>query len=363
MAEVVARDKYHCPACGADAHWNPAKQALVCPYCGTVSPAKLTASGEIQENDLVTALRNAPSEERGWKTERISVKCQSCQAISVLEPSRVGQRCEFCGSAQLVPYEQIRPPITPGSLLAFKISEAAIRDAIRRWYGTRWFAPNALKSRAATDRVRGVYLPYWTFDAQAHSEWTAESGYHYYTTESYTDANGRTQTRQVQHTRWQPSAGEVDHFFDDELVAASRGVEENLLTKIEPFPTKELVPYDPGYLAGWIVEQYQVDLTVAVRKSHSQMQSEMQSLCAGQVPGDTYRNLNVETQLTGETFKHVLFPIWLLTFDYGSKSYQVIANGYTGEIAGKHPLSAIKIILFTIAMIVVGLIILMITQR
>src|SRR6185369_7360680 len=139
----------------ADAHWNPEKQALVCPYCGTVSPAKLTSTGEIQENDLITALRNTPNEERGWKTERISLKCQSCQAISVLEPNRVGQRCEFCGSAQLVPYDQIKLPITPGSLLAFKISEAAVRDAIRQWYGTRWFAPNALKSRAATDRVRG----------------------------------------------------------------------------------------------------------------------------------------------------------------------------------------------------------------
>jgi len=41
--ETLAQQKYSCPACGAEALWNPAKQALVCPFCGTTSPAKLDA--------------------------------------------------------------------------------------------------------------------------------------------------------------------------------------------------------------------------------------------------------------------------------------------------------------------------------
>ena len=58
-----------------------------------------------------------------------------------------------------------------------------------------------------------------------------------------------TQTRQVQKIRWEPSSGALDHFFDDELVPASRGVQEEMLRKIEPFPTtNELVPYNAGYL-------------------------------------------------------------------------------------------------------------------
>ena len=42
---ATAREKYECPACGADAHWNAARQALVCPFCGTESPYQVTASG------------------------------------------------------------------------------------------------------------------------------------------------------------------------------------------------------------------------------------------------------------------------------------------------------------------------------
>ena len=88
-----------------------------------------------------------------------------------------------------------------------KLAESQVRDSIRRWYASRWFAPNRLKDAALTDTAKGLYIPYWTFDAQVHADWTAESGYYYYVTETYTDANGRTQTRQVQKVRWVPSSG------------------------------------------------------------------------------------------------------------------------------------------------------------
>ncbi len=353
MTEATALKKFHCPACGAEAEWNPAKQALVCPFCGTVAPAQVDqVTGEIKEHDLVTALREFAQDRRGWKTDRLYVKCQSCHAISVFEPGRVAQRCDFCGSPAIVPYQEIKAPIQPESLLPFKLAEAAVRDSIHQWYRTRWFAPNRLKAAALTDTVRGIYLPYWTFDAQAHADWAAESGYHYYTTETYRDANGQTQTRQVQHTRWVPSSGAVDHFFDDELVCASVGVNPGLLRQIEPFPTKELVAYSPNYLAGWVVEQYQIDLIAAAQQSRARMDAELRNLCAAQVPGDTYRNLRVWSRYASQTFKHILVPVWLLSFNYGSKSFQAVINGYTGQIAGKYPVSWVKILLLIVTVAV-----------
>jgi hypothetical protein len=349
-SEVTALKKFHCPACGAEAQWDPAKQALVCPFCGTTAPAQVDqATGEIREHDLVAALREFGQGHRGWETERTSVKCQSCQAISVFEPGRVAQRCEFCGSSAIVPAQALKAPIQPESLLPFKLPEAAVRESIRQWYGSRWFAPNRLKSAALTDTVHGIYLPYWTFDAQAHADWAAESGYHYYTTETYRDSNGQTRSRQVQHTRWQPSSGALDHFFDDELVCASVGVNERLLRQIEPFPTKELVSYTPAYIAGWVVEQYQIDLIAAAQRSRERMDAELQAMCAAQVPGDTYRNLRVSSRFSNQSFKHILAPVWLLTFNYGSSSHQAVVNGYTGQIAGTYPKSWVKILFLILA--------------
>src|SRR5438045_3228790 len=97
-AVASARDKFHCPACGGEANWNPAKQALVCPFCGTVSPATLQTRGAetvVVEHDLSAALRSIPDSARGWQAEKISVQCQSCHAISVFDAGNIGERCAF----------------------------------------------------------------------------------------------------------------------------------------------------------------------------------------------------------------------------------------------------------------------------
>ena len=106
------------------------------------------------------------------------------------------------------------------------------REKVNAWYRSRRFAPNRFKTHAVTDTISGVYRPYWTFDAQVAAQWTAEAGYYYYTTESYTDSKGQTQTREVQHTRWEYASGALDPFFADELVPASLGVPAELLRRL-----------------------------------------------------------------------------------------------------------------------------------
>ena len=371
--------KHPCPECGGDLQWNAARQALVCPYCGTVAPTPATqpasttangAAGPISENtsagsgasvgvveqDLLAALRN-PASGRGWGTARREVQCQSCHAISVFVDGKVAKRCEFCGSPSIIEHAALNDAITPQSLLPFKISDGQVRDLLRKWYGSRWFAPNRLKSAALTDTLGGVYLPYWTFDAQASAFWQAEAGHYYFETESFRDSSGNTQTRQVQHTRWVPASGNLRHFFDDELVPGTAGVHPKLLRQVEPFPTlTDLKAYSPEFVRGWTVERYQIDLRQAEKLNQQDMQQQMQTLCAREVPGDTYRNLQVDANYDGRTFKHILVPVWLVNYTYGSRSFQIVANGYTGAIAGEQPYSWIKITLT--ALLVLALIVL-----
>ena len=135
--------KHACAACGAQAEWNPARQALACPYCGIVAPAELDRdTGEIREIDLVATLRALPEDLRGWQTKTRSVRCRSCQAVSVFAAVRVGQNCEFCGSPELVDYDEIKAPIRPQSVLPFVVDARRIRESIRGWYAGKGLVNN-----------------------------------------------------------------------------------------------------------------------------------------------------------------------------------------------------------------------------
>src|SRR5439155_9771603 len=123
-----------------------------------------------------------------------------------------------------------------------------------------------------------------------------------HTTESDRDSNGRTATRQVQHVRWDPVSGSISHFFDDDLVCASVGVHPQLVREVEPFPTHELMPYDAGYVAGWVVERYQIDLMAAAKEARDAMDAKLRALCAAQIHADTWRNLDVNPSYSGQTF-------------------------------------------------------------
>jgi hypothetical protein len=92
------------------------------------------------------------------------------------------------------------------------------------------------------------------------------------------------------------------------------------------------------------------------------METKTRALCAQQVPGDTHRDLEVDAQFSNQTFKHVLVPVWLVNYNYGSQVYQVVINGYTGQIAGKHPLSWIKITLAILGALLLILIVVLASQ-
>ena len=327
---------------------------MICPFCGTESRYVIDRDiGKVAEKDLAAALRAMPAAEQAWQATHRSVQCQSCRAVMVYESERVGQNCEFCGSPALVAYDEIKSPIRPEGVLPFRIDRNRVRDDIRRWWRSKWFAPGRLAKAALVDTVRSLYIPYWTFDASAHCPWDAEAGHYYYVNVEGRDSKGNRVVRQEQRTRWEAAAGVVDHTFDDEPVPGTQGLPIALLREVEPFPTQELVPYDTAFLSGHIVEHYQVVLTEASNQSQQQMHQALEQLCAAQIPGDTHRNLVIHPTFSGQTFKHILVPIWLLTYVFRSQQYQVLVNGSTGRIAGKYPLSAWKIF-FVVLLVLIG---------
>jgi len=58
----------------------------------------------------------------------------------------------------------------------------------------------------------------------------------------------------------------------------------------------------------------------------------------------------------------LLVPVWLVSYTYGSKSFQVLANGYTGALAGERPYSWIRMFFAVLGAILLALIVFLLTQ-
>ncbi|MGC4073326.1 MAG: hypothetical protein QM760_12580 [Nibricoccus sp.] len=344
MPDSPTPKQYPCPTCGSEARWDPAEHALVCISCETRAPADDELNGldgqDIKEHILTLRLRNAPDSERGWQSEKQELRCETCGAISVLDQDCMTGGCTFCGSSVLSSYTELKPSLRPESVLPFKITESQVRESVRMWYGRQWLAPAALKTRAMTDTVRGMYIPCWTFDARASAHWTATTG--------------SGENRSIGFSGNEES-GHVEVQFDDVLVPASQGLNHDMLTELEPFPTNELKPYHPGFLAGWPVERYHLDLANAAVLGRQRMDRQMKSICAERNRNQKHRGLQISTNYSEQTFKHVLVPVWILNYLFAGEPYQVLVNGYTGKITGSFPVSRAKISTCAIAAVAVAL--------
>lgn len=341
----ASAQQFACDQCGGTLLYDPGAKSLKCKHCKAVAPpSKLvpTSPGPREIPLQVGLMMQAP---KGLGAPLQAVQCNSCGATVNMAPEERSGACSFCASPMVVTVAAGANLISPESLVPFQITKDNATSGFNVWLKGLWFRPSDLSKLAKLDKVQGVYVPYWTFDAHVRSDWTAERGWNYQETEWYTDSQGNQQTRTVTKTRWEHAAGWRQDHYDDVLVCASKGVPADLVDKLTSFQTSHLLAYSPGYLAGWKAEAYVVELPDAWKRGQQKIFDQQRSKCASDVGGDTHRALVVQNQTSGETFKHVLLPIYVAAYRYGDKPYQVLINGQTGEVVGKAPWSIIKIAL------------------
>jgi hypothetical protein len=276
--------------------------------------------------------------------------CRGCGAKT--ESTAIADRCQFCGApvvADVSPEEQV----VPEGVLPFAVDRPALRAALQKWVASRWFAPSGLKKVTEAESSRSTYLPHWTYDAKTVSDYTGQRGEHYYETETYTDSDGNTQTRQVQRTRWYPASGRVSRDFDDLLVAGTTKVTQKHLDALEPWPLADAEPYRPEFLAGHQALRYDVEPETGMQTAKQRMAGVIEDDCRRDIGGDEQRVHSVDTNYFDQTFKLLLLPVWIACYLYAGKTFTVLVNGRTGEVAGERPYSPLKIALAVLAAIVV----------
>ena len=341
-AQATFKDhRFPCDTCGSDLRFAPGEGALQCDHCGNRVPiAGAVSGGALAELDLRSALAEQLPRTQMEET-RVSA-CASCGAQVEFDPDIHARECPFCATP-LVTDTGLHRHIKPGGVLPFALEERDARAAMTGWLGSLWFAPSGLQDYARKGRtMQGVYVPYWTFDADTRSSYRGERGTVYYETRTVMRDGKRMQVR-VAKVRWTAARGRVARFFDDVLVLASQSLPRRFTEALEPWDLSALRPYNPEFLAGFRAEGYQIALEDAFETARDKMDRVIARDVRFDIGGDQQRIHHVETKLGQLTFKHILLPVWLAAYKYRGKTYRFVVNGRTGRVQGERPYSAWKI--------------------
>lgn len=350
--------KFLCPGCGAKLDFDPSQRALKCPYCGYAEPIDPTAE-TVRERDWEQYWAHANEQGSTIAGRSSEVQCKACAAVVLLEDKVVTDKCPYCGNDLENRPVTAEAMILPEGILPFKVEHARAKDAFRQWVAARWFAPNDLRHLADLGQLHGIYVPFWTFDSMTYTHYTGQRGDNYQELETYvdhetymeTDSRGNTvtrtrpvtKTRMVTRIRWSPASGDVEEFFDDVLVCASRSIPEELMRELGPWDKQNYEPFQPEFLAGFQTERYTVGLEPGFDVARGLMDGEIRRLCCQDIGGDHQQLSSVDTQHTAITFKHVLQPVWLAPYRYRNTLYRIAVNARTGEVVGTRPYSFWKI--------------------
>lgn len=283
--------------------------------------------------------------------ETVEVQCESCGVHLSVEEGMRTATCPYCDSPYVVerPVSPDRPD--PEFTLAFVVDRERAVETVRGWASSSGlFVHSGVKS-APVEKTRGVYLPAYLYGAVAESDYSAQIGENYQTTETYTTTDGKgntvVRTRTVTKTEWRDLSGHHTGYVMDVIVTASAGLPNQELEHIEPFDLRALRRYAPELVIGWPTEEPSLGEDTCLQHAHDESIREIGNRLGGFMPGDSYRELRHHTTLREEVTDLVLLPIWVfaLRYDPEKPPIRVLVNGQTGEVWGKAPLSVWKITL------------------
>ena len=282
-------------------------------------------------------------------------QCPNCGAAVDLPPEVVADLCAFCST----PLVDVGADVEPADRVApFRLTKQAAADRLGDVLQAQWLAPEAVRTAGTPERLRGVLVPFWSYEAVARSEWSARIGVWWYRTEVYTTTemvDGKpktvTRTRRVRETEWFPSSGTHVATYTDHLVSGSRGLSEAEANALEPFDLGPARGFAAELLAGWTAERATISHEEAVEVASAELGERQTGAIGYWLPGDEFGALRVRTRAEVRRAELVLLPVWIATYAHQGEIFRLLVNGQTGEVVGKAPRSTMKVVGLVLAVI------------
>ncbi|MBN2800374.1 MAG: hypothetical protein JXX28_14640 [Deltaproteobacteria bacterium] len=330
LAEEGAAGPLRCAACGGP--WS-AGGSLVCAWCGheETAAAYRDPEGGAKAFSLDALDQSAPVMEGA-----LQLSCSACGASWEEEPGHVASVCPFCAVAAVVDSGGAHPTLRPSSMLPLTLSAAEARAHLSGWLGGGWLNPAALTAGVRLEELKGVFLPWWAFSADLHATWDAEIGREETRTTWDSDSNSyKTHTVIV----WRREQGSVLLQPRDHLTAATERLAPALLAGVADYDLSAMVPFQERLLAGWRALQYDRALPESWEVARQVLRGRALKACMDDTPTDHVRDLSASVDFREERWRHVLLPVYLSSFRYRDRTWQVMVNGQTGTVSGQRPVA------------------------
>ena len=324
--------EYECPACGGAMEFSAQAQMLSCPFCDTKIKVADYKAPRKEEQD-----KDAKADSNGWKPEELSgmvvYSCQSCGGEIIASENEGSLTCPFC-SNNVVVKEKFSGDLRPDYVIPFKHDKKEAMKAYEKYVSGKLLLPKVFYERNHIDKIRGIYIPYWLFDGTVDADYTfdatrvrcwSDSSYDYTETKHYSVTRAGTE-----------SFTKVPH-------DASKEMPDDLMESIEPFDFKEAVPFNGGYLAGYLANRYDVEVSEAEPHAITRMKDSVDADIRSTVSNyDTAIARTSDQNARGISHKYALYPVWLLNTTFNGKPYLFAMNGQSGKFVGNLPVSVPK---------------------
>ena len=326
--------EYKCPCCGGAIAFDSTLQKMKCPYCDTEFEMETLASYDSEwKNDQADDMRWEETAGEEWQEGEAgglcSYVCRSCGGEIACDENTAASSCPFCGNP-VVMTGRLSGALKPDYVIPFQLDKKAARQALKNFYAGKRLLPKDFKDRNHINEVKGVYVPFWLFDAKA------DVTMRYKATKVRTWSDSKyyyTETNYFHVSR----GGNMK--FIRVPVDGSKKMPDDIMESLEPFDFSEAVDFQTAYLAGYLADKYDVDSKESIGRANERIRRSAQAAFDATVKG--YTTVTKEAgsiRLRNGKVKYALFLFFLLSTTWNGQNYLFAMNGQNGKMAGDLPL-------------------------
>ena len=330
---MAAIQEYKCPCCGGAIAFDSTLQKMKCPYCDTEFEMETLAGydSELKEEkaDDMTWDTSAKEIWQNGEDEGLSsYVCHSCGGEIVCDENTAATSCPFCGNPVVVT-GQISGDLKPDYVIPFQLDKKAAIAALKAHCQGKRLLPKQFKDENHIKEVKGVYVPFWLYDAEANANmryratkirtWS-DSMYNYTETSYFSVSRGGSLV------------------FENVPADGSTKMPDDLMESLEPFDYSKAVDFQTAYLAGYMADKYDVSAEDNAERANERIRKSTEAAFDATVKG--YATVTKETgsiQLSSNRVKYALLPVWILHTKWNGKDYLFAMNGQSGNMVGDLP--------------------------